>query len=137
MHRIAERLGDRSGRDRQADRDGNGEEEGNVAQRAAAKLREGEANHCLTHRLDIHNAAVLHAHDGIAVLSGMFIVGDHDEGLVEFIDDAPEKLQYRLASFRIETAGRFVGKDHRGAREQAAGDSDALALPRRVGWEGA
>lgn len=55
------------------------------------------------------------------------IVRDERDGVARAVELA-EKLQDRLASLRVERAGRFVSKDDLRLVDEGAGDGDALGL---------
>src|SRR5262245_44633600 len=55
-------------------------------------------------------------------------VGDHHHGLLELVDGLPKQAQYVLGRLRIQVAGRLVGKDDGGTRDQRAGHGDPLLL---------
>ena len=57
------------------------------------------------------------------------VVRDHDHGLAEVVDGAPEQPEHLARRLRVEVAGRLVGEHDRGPRDQRAGDRHPLLLP--------
>ena len=56
------------------------------------------------------------------------VVGDHDDGLAELVDRAPQQREDLLRGRRVEVAGRLVGEDHGGLGGERARHRDALLL---------
>src|SRR5699024_2690728 len=73
-------------------------------------------------------SAVGEQHDAVGAGGGAGIVGDHDDGLAEFVDRGPQNAQHLLTGVRVEVAGGFVGDDDIRLRHECAGDGDALLL---------
>ena len=76
-------------------------------------------------------AAVGQEQDAVGVGGGDRVVGDHDDGLAEVVDDVAQEGEDLAAGPRVERAGRLVGEDDLGPRDERAGDRDALLLAAR------
>jgi hypothetical protein len=81
--------------------------------------------------LDADDLAVAHVEDAVGDLSGVGIVGDHEDGLVELAAGVMEHLKDGVGVLGIEVAGGFIGKDDGGTGDESAGDGDALLLAAR------
>ena len=80
---------------------------------------------------DVDDAAVGEEHDRVGVGRRDRVVGDHHDGLAEPVDRLAQQREDVPAGARVERAGRLVGEDHLGPRDQRAGDGDALLLAAR------
>src|SRR5258706_454337 len=58
------------------------------------------------------DAAVGQQHGPVGVRRGDRVVGDHDHGLAELVDAAPQEPEHVAAGLRVEVAGRLVGEHH-------------------------
>ena len=56
------------------------------------------------------------------------VVGDHDDGLAEFLVEPLEEFQDFFGAGRVEVSGVFVVEDDVGVGDDGAGDGDALFL---------
>jgi hypothetical protein len=59
------------------------------------------------------------------------VVGHHHDRLAVLVHRAPQQLQHLLGGRRVEVPGGLVGEQDRRARDQAAGERDALLLAAR------
>ena len=66
-----------------------------------------------------------------AIGRGLRVVGDHDRRLAVALDRCAQDLEHLGRRRRVEVAGGLVGEEHRRAREERAGDRDALLLAAR------
>ena len=64
----------------------------------------------------------------IRIGRGERVVGHHHHGLAERVDDVAQQVEDLAARAGVQRAGRLVGEHHLRAREQRAGDRDALLL---------
>src|SRR6187200_785505 len=76
----------------------------------------------------VDDPAVLQGDQPVGVGGGDGIVGDHHHGLAELVDRLAQQGEHVGARLRVEVAGRLVGEDNRGFRDQGAGDRDPLLL---------
>ena len=72
--------------------------------------------------------AVLNADDAVRQLSDFLVVGDHHDGLAEFLARHPQKRQHVLTGAAVKVAGRLVGQQNRGLGCERACNCDALLL---------
>ena len=70
-------------------------------------------------------------HDLALRLVGDVLLVRHDDHRVAALMDVLEQLHDLLRRLAVERAGRLVGEDHRGLRDQRARDRDALLLAAR------
>ena len=68
-------------------------------------------------------------HDAVGARCSPGIVGDHDDGLTEFIDRGAQDVQHLFTGARVEVAGGLVGDEHIGLGDECTGKSDSLLLP--------
>jgi hypothetical protein len=59
----------------------------------------------------VHNLAVTHVQDAMAVGGGFGIVRDHDDGLAEILIELAEQTKDSFGAFRIEVAGGLIRQD--------------------------
>lgn len=59
---------------------------------------------------------------------GGCIVGDHDHGLAEAVDQVAEQVEHLAGGPQIQGAGRFVSENDRGSGHQRPGDRGPLLL---------
>ena len=79
--------------------------------------------------VDVGHDLPVGEHDGAVRVGGCDgIVGDHDDGLAEFVHGAFEEAQYFRAGHGVEVAGRFVGEHELRLGDERACDGDALLL---------
>ena len=64
----------------------------------------------------------------VGVRGGDRVVGHHHDGLALAADRLAEQFEDVGGGLGVQRAGRLVGEDHRGPRDQGAGDGDALLL---------
>ena len=74
----------------------------------------------------VHDEAVAHVQDAMAVGGGFGIVRDHHDGLAEVFVKQAEKIENGLGAFGIEIAGGFIGEDDLGFADDGAREGDAL-----------
>ena len=79
----------------------------------------------------VDDGAVAQHHHPVGGGRGARVVRDHDHGLAELVDRAAQQPEHLGGGLGVEVAGRLVGEDHGGARDQRAGDGDALLLAAR------
>ena len=73
-----------------------------------------------------YNSAIFNTDYNICLPGNLRVVGDNDQSLAEFGGAGCEQLQYLLAGFLIQIAGRFVGDDQAGFRQYGTGDGHTL-----------
>jgi hypothetical protein len=78
---------------------------------------------------DVGDLAVAHVEDAVRDLSGLRVVGDHEDGLVELAAGLAEHLEDGVGVFGVEVAGGLVGEDDGGSVDEGASDGYALLLP--------
>ena len=66
--------------------------------------------------------------DAVGDRRGVRVVRDHHDRLAELVDRLAQQRQHLLAGARVEVAGRLVGEQDGRARDERAGDGDALLL---------
>ena len=81
----------------------------------------------LEHLVD--DVAVGQEQDPVGVAGGGRVVGDHDDGLAEFLDRLAQEAEQLGAGRGVERTGRLVGEDDLRARGERAGRGDPLLLP--------
>lgn len=57
------------------------------------------------------------------------VVGDHQDGRVQFLPDLRQQLAHGVPQFGVQGAEGFIEQQHRRARAQCPGDSYPLLLP--------
>ena len=72
--------------------------------------------------------AVSHMQSAVADAGGFFIVGDHQNRLLQFAIGEAQHLEHCFGVSGVEVTGGLVGEDDRRAGDQRAGDGDALLL---------
>ncbi len=75
-----------------------------------------------------HDLAVGEEQDAVGDRRRMRVVRDHHGRLAELVDGVAQQPEDLAARRRVEVAGRLVGEHHRRARDERAGDGDALLL---------
>ena len=78
---------------------------------------------------DVGYFAVAHVENAVGDLSSVGIVGDHEDGLVEFATGLAKHLEDGFRVFGVEIAGGFVGEDDGRAIDEGTGDGNALLFP--------
>ena len=69
----------------------------------------------------------------VCVGGGIGIVGDHHDGLTEFVDRSTHERQNLVAGDRVEVAGGFIREDDLGAgRKRSAYGHSLLLAPRQL-----
>ena len=80
--------------------------------------------------------SVYHLDDLIHIFTHAQVVGDHDPGLVLFVDQIGEDLDDLVGPFGVQAGGGFIGQDHAGVVDQGAGDGDPLLLAAgKLAWQ--
>ena len=78
--------------------------------------------------LNMSDFAVAHVEDAIGDLGGFWVVGDHENSLVELAAGFVEHLEDGIGVFGVEVARGLVGEDDGGAVDEGTSDGYALLL---------
>src|SRR5919197_1327489 len=84
---------------------------------------------CTTSLPEITALAFGQEQDAVGDRRRVRVVGDHDRGLAEAVDEVAHEREDLGAGGRVEVAGRLVGEHDRRPRGEGAGDGHALLLP--------
>ena len=79
----------------------------------------------------VADPAVADDEDAVGVGRGLGVVGDEDDRLAALVARPPERVEDLAAGRVVEVAGRLVGEEEGRARDEGAGDGDALLLAGR------
>jgi len=64
------------------------------------------------------------------------VMGHHDNGFAQFVDQTAQQSENRVCCFAVEVASRLVGDDERWIGDDCSGDGDALFLAAgKLAWE--
>jgi hypothetical protein len=77
-------------------------------------------------QFDTANFSIAHMDDAIRDSGCLGIMGDHQYRLFELLVGTPQHLENGVGIFRVEVSGRLVCKHDGGARDERAGNSNAL-----------
>ncbi len=76
--------------------------------------------------LIVDDLAVAHGEDAVCDLGGLWVVGDHEDSLVELTAGVSEHVEDSVGVFRVEVTGGLVGEDDGGAVDEGTSDGNAL-----------
>src|SRR5215470_10777929 len=77
----------------------------------------------------VHDLAIAHMKDSMAVRGGLRIMRDHHNCLPEILIELAQKRKNILGAFRVEISGGLVGEDDLRLGDDGARDGHALLLP--------